>query len=218
MIKTLNSRLWDHRCKWWVCKKKEEFRLFSPVNVRLQSQSDDTICFILNVPEAHQLCISLVPEMRLWSTPRCDSSALINPPKTGLTVMKTSTILILCKVCVHWSSLGKHPAKDGDIRGKSYSFHSNVRRRTNKKPIITWEDLKYPDNKLRGSSVKSHSAVSDIRTGWAALQRVMLKLNHACRFNQGVTSLQSLQRGHMSVLDLLEKRNQGGMKRQSGHL
>lgn len=134
MIETLNSRLWDHRCKWWVCKKKEEFRLFSPVNVRLQSQSDDTICFILNVPEAHQLCISLVPEMRLWSTPRCDSSALINPPKTGLTVMKTSTILILCKVCVHWSSLGKHPAKDGDIRGKSYSFTAMLGEERTKSP------------------------------------------------------------------------------------
>lgn len=203
-------------------KKKKEFRLFSPVNVCLQSQSDDAICLIVNVLEAHQLYSSLVPERRLWSTPRCDSSALINPSKTGLTVrsavMKTSTILILCKVCVHWSSLGKHPGKDGDIRGKYYSFHSNVRRRKNKKPIITWGNLKYPDNKLRGSSVKSHSAVNDIRTGWAPLQRVMLKLNHACRFNQGVTSLQSLQRGHMSVLDLLEKRNQGGMKRQSGHL
>lgn len=87
-------------------------------------------------------------QYRLWSTPRCDSSALINPSNIGLTgrpaVMKTSTTLVLCTVCVHWWSLGKHPGSNGDRRVTVFTAASGEKR--TEKPIVTWEDLRYPDN------------------------------------------------------------------------
>lgn len=53
-IKTLTPRLSGCETIAANGERKKEFRLFSPVDARLQSQSDDTICFILNVLEDHQ--------------------------------------------------------------------------------------------------------------------------------------------------------------------